>query len=203
MKRQVGNRAKIIIFIFAAVLSAGAAVAENAVIIRMAVPECPWSDVRLDEKLKLRLSTLNRAPIVFPGEKYRPHDSAMQVSGIDDLVAIGREAGGRYLVDIFVDRMDIEKRKTTVIPQVVTFYRVYGVITGTIRITDVTAARNVKLQNFQYELKASARWQFVDDDENDADLKTAADEKMELFDRLEAEAAEGLFAEIEKLVRSS
>jgi len=171
----------------------------SAIIVRMNLPENPWADSRLGEKLDMHLSTISHVPIT------RDYDCAelMSTPYYQDLNGVAKAMNGRFLVDILINRIDLEKRKVTVIPQLIFRYRVYGVVTGKIRIVDLKKDRIIEMSDINCDLKAKDRWQFVDDDAGDADLRLASDKKILLFDELEDKAAEEIFKKINKLVRSN
>ncbi len=178
--------------------------AQDAVIVNLELPKNPWADVRLDDKLDFYLATVGRSPIIrIKGDLRDSLGWNSHTPSIDELIDQGERLNGRYLVDIFVDRIDMEKRKATVIPQAAFRYRVYGVITGVIRVIDISRSRLVRTKKIDYEIKASDRWRFGDDDINDADLHISASDKILLFDKLEEKAARGIFREITRLTRGS
>ncbi len=179
----------------------GISVADNDIIVRLEYPECPWADINLEDKLDLYLSEISRVPVIAT---YRNNDSlnrSPRTSDFSDLINYGESMGGRFLVDIFIERIDLEKRKTTVIPQFVSRYQTYGVMTGNLRIVDVQKARMLKIKKIDCSLKASDRWTFVDDNKHDPDLNIAADQKIVLFRKLEDKVVSELYKEIRKLTR--
>jgi hypothetical protein len=120
-----------------------------------------------------------------------------------DLLARGQLQNGHYLVDIKVDRIDLEKRKLTLIPMIFWRYRVYAVLTGTVRILDISRGRMVKSQKIKYDIRAADQWQLIDNNENDPALSIPADEMTNLFDRLDEKAALKLFEEIKEISRGN
>jgi len=194
----------VIILIFVIVSAGATAQARDAVIVNLELPENPWADVRLDDKLEFYLATVGRSPIIrIKGDLRDSLGWNSHTPSIDELIDQGKRLNGRYLVDIFIDRIDIEKRKATVIPQAAFRYRVFGVISGVIRVIDLSRSRLVRTKKLDYEIKASDRWRFGDDDINDADLHISASDKILLFDELEEKAARGIFREITRLTRGS
>lgn len=106
-------------------------------------------------------------------------------------------------MDVTVERIDLERRKVTIVPWIMFRYRVYAVLEGTLRIFDIKKGRLIDLKNIECELKAKDKWQIVDDDKTDADLMVAADARQILFDDLEETAAAWLYEEIKKLTRGN
>lgn len=183
--------------------AAGAALAGEAVIVNVSTPACPYADSRLSEKLGLHLSAVNTVPIIWNDDKPDSLAASDESAGFDQLLARGKILNGRFLVDILVNRMDIIKRKITVIPLLLHRYQTYAVLSGTLRIIDIAKSRLVKLEPINYDLKASDQWQVADDDSNDPALLVPSDEKITLFDRLDEKAAAGLFAEINRLIKGN
>jgi len=196
---------KSVLFVLAVFVSVSSgAAAQDAVIINLEIAENPWADVRLDNKLDFYLATAARSPIIrINGDMRDSLGWNSRTPAIDDLIDQAERLNARYLVDIFIDRIDIEKRKVTVIPQAAFRYRVFGVITGVMRVMDISRARVVRVEEINYEIKASDRWRFGDDDIHDADLHISAYDKTLLFDELEEKAARGIFREITRLTRGT
>jgi hypothetical protein len=179
----------------------GVSIADDDIIVNLEYPECPWADINLEDKLDLYLSEISRVPVIAA---YRNGDSLnrpLRTSDFKELIDYGKSLGGRFLVDIFIDRIDLEKRKTTVIPQFVSRYQTYGVMTGNLRIVDIHKARMLKIKKIDCSLKANDRWTFVDDNTYDSDLNIPADQKIILFQKLEDKVASELYKEIRKLTR--
>ncbi len=173
------------------------AVSQTGIIVNLKIAENPWADSHLKDKLDLKLSTIRQVSII------RADAGPLQTSHLDDLIEHGQANGGRFLIDIFIDRIDIEKRKASILPGLISRYQVYGTAVGKIRIVDIKKARLVELIDLDCSLKAKDRWQFVDDNPNDGDLKVSADKKVILFDRLEEEIAEKIFNEVTKLSKGN
>lgn len=170
--------------------------AQNSIIVSLKTPQCPWTECRLGDKLDYYLSCLNRGSIA--------REDLPATSGFvsfENLLSWGRQRGGRFLVDISVDRIDLERRKSTIFPEVVFRYRVYAVLTGTLRIIDLKKGRLSELKDIKHEVKAADRWQVVDDDKNDPALSIPADEKIILFRQLEDKTALDLLKEVKDLTR--
>ncbi|MEW5924019.1 MAG: hypothetical protein AB1746_08535 [Candidatus Zixiibacteriota bacterium] len=172
--------------------------AQNGIVVCLKAPECPWSDIHFEEKVDVLLASMNRVPIIRRTLPITP-----QPMGFEDMVLWGQQQGGRYLVDVTIDRIDLEQRKVTFLPWIVFRHRVYAVMEGTLRIIDLRKGRLVDLKRIECDVKASDKWQVVDDDKTDADLMIPADEKPILFDRLEERAAAWLYEEIKKLTRGN
>jgi hypothetical protein len=183
-------------------LLGGTLSAENGIAISLQLPQTAWSDSHLGEKLDMHLSTINRVPI----SRFGPDKNMAPIgaeSSFLELLEFGRRQNDRFLVDIIVDRIDLEKRKMTVIPCLLFRYRLYAVLTGKMRILDITRERIIKFQDIDYEIKASDQWQVVDDNRDDPALHVPSDEKAILFNRLEEEAASRLFKEIVELTKGN
>ncbi len=175
--------------------------AENKIVVNVNLPECPYYDSHLDTKLYDYLSMIDRAEITYPDSAQKVRLSDQKALLFDDVVKIGEECQGRYLIDIDIDRIDVEKRKITVIPLVIFRYRVYGVMTGRLKIIDVARKKVIETRDIDYEIKASDQWQVYDDDPDYPALLIPADRRIELLDRVDDKAAENLFEEIKKMTR--
>ncbi len=181
------------------VLLFNVAVSQTGIIVNLKIAENPWADSHVEEKLDLMLSTISRATIIKVEADAYPDTGPLETSHLDDLIEYGQTHNGRFLIDIFIDRIDIERRKAFILPGLLFRYQVYAVAVGKIRIIDIKKARLVRLIDLDCDLKAKDRWQFIDDDSFDADLKVAADRKIVLFDRLEEKIAAKIFEEVKKL----
>jgi len=170
----------------------------NSILVSLKSPECPWADSHLDEKVDLLLTSMNRVPI-----RRQSLPDTPDILSFEEIIRWGQEQGGRYLVDVTVERIDLERRKVTIVPWIMFRYRVYAVLEGTLRIFDIKKGRLIDLKNIECELKAKDKWQIVDDDKTDADLMVAADARQILFDDLEETAAAWLYEEIKKLTRGN
>jgi len=172
--------------------------AADGLIVSLKAAECPWADVHLENKLGLYLSHFSRIPVI----RQNLPDGSDQFP-FEDLLQWGVERGGRYLVDIEVDRIELERRKVTVFPYLFYRYRVYAVMSGRIRIIDLQKQRVEEFKNILYEIKASDQWQVAEDNKFDPALSVPADEKTALFQQLEDKAAKELFKEIKELTRGN
>ncbi len=179
------------------------AVSQTGIIVNLKIADNPWADSHLKDKLELKLSTISQVSIIRADANNLPNAGPMQTSHIDDLIEHGQAHGGRFLIDVFIDRIDIEKRKASILPGLISRYQVYGTAVGKIRIVDIKKTRLVEMIDLDCSLKAKDRWQFVDDDPHDGDLKVSADKKIILFDRLEEEIAEKIFNEVTKLSKGN
>ncbi|MCX6826993.1 MAG: hypothetical protein NTV06_06990 [candidate division Zixibacteria bacterium] len=171
--------------------------AGNGVMVTISTPDCPYHDSKLSEKLDLLLSTITTAPII------RPAAESLKSADFKELVNRGRQFGGRFLVDIIIDKIDLVKRKITVIPLTIYRYQIFAVLDGTMRIIDIDKSRIITMDKIDYNIKASDQWQFIDDDSNDPALMIPSDEKITILSRLEDKAAAGLFDEILKLAKGN
>jgi hypothetical protein len=190
----------VVIMILLTGFTAGAA---DGIIVNLSTVSCPYADSHLKDKLDTYLSTVEKVPIISDsGAAFMSGTKAARVD-FSLLVERGKQMQGRFLVDIMIDRIDLEKRKLTVIPLLMYRYRVYGIVSGTLRIIDIVKNRVVKMEKVYFDLKASDQWQLVDDETNDPALSIPPDDKLILFDRLEEKAAAGLFEEINKLIRGN
>jgi hypothetical protein len=184
-------------------LTAGSVRGEEVITINLDVAECPWADSRLGEKLNFYLSSIDHAFV----RQYRRHNDSLNggvaifdSAGVLDSSRVAKE---RLFVDIHVDRVGLEKRKSTIIPELIFRYRVYAILTGTLRIYDFRKDRLIEMKEITYEIKAADRWQVVDDDANDSELMMAPDDKLVLFGKLEDKAARDIFREIRTLAQKS
>jgi hypothetical protein len=173
------------------------ALAGDGIILNVNQPACPYADPHLSEKLNLYLSAISSVPIMkLYSDQTVPADR-------NQLIDLGRNMGGRYLVDVSVEKMDIIRKKKTVIPLAVFRYRIYGVLTATLRVIDLTKGKTIKMDRLEYELQTSNQWQFLEDDANDPALIIPADEKVNLFDRLEESTAGRLLEEIAQIIKDN
>ncbi len=179
------------------------AVAQSGIIVNLKIADNPWADSHLKDKLELNLSTISQVSIIRADANDNSDAGPLQTSHLDDLIEHGQRHNGRFLIDVFINRIDIEKRKASLLPGLISRYQVYGTAVGKIRIVDIKKARLVELIDLDCSLKAKDRWQFVDDNPNDGDLKVSADKKVILFDRLEEEIAEKIFKEVTKLSKGN
>jgi hypothetical protein len=177
--------------------------AQDGIIINLETPPCAWGDVHFDQQLGLYLSTVSNVPIIYMDQMDSLPVDFDEFETFPDLIQRSQLLGGRFLIDIIVDRIDIERRKVTVIPLIMFRYRVYALMTGKMRIIDVKNGRLVKMKKIKYEVKAADQWQFSDDDPDDPALHIAADKKMLLFRSLDEKAAKGLFNDIKKITRGA
>jgi hypothetical protein len=181
------------------VLITATASSNGGIVINLRMTACSWSDVNLKERLEYYLTVINNVPVVF--NEVEGDRQPFEKSGPDllSLMDDGRRHNGDFLVDINISRIDFETRKVVVFPHIITRYRVFAVLSGSIRVVDLVDKRLTDLKNFEYEIKARDRWQFVDDDVTDFDLHVASDKKIKLIRRLEDKTAIGLFQEIKQL----
>ena len=192
------NKVSGLVFLFVCLLFS-VAVSQTGIIVNLKIAENPWADSHLKEKLDLMLSTINQVLIIRADANEHPDAGPLQTPHLDALIEHGQTHNGRFLIDVFIDRIDIEKRKAFILPGLIFRYQVYGTAVGKIRIVDIKKARLVDIIDLDCSLKAKDRWQFVDDDPFDADLKVSADKKKILFDRLEEKVAGKIFKEVKKL----
>jgi len=178
-------------------LFASVAAQEN-ILVSTRIPDCPWADSHLDERLNLYLTSITNVPIIR-----RQLPAFADTAGFTEILAWGRQQNARFLVDISMARIDLERRKQTIFPLLLFRYRTYAVATGTIRIIDFKKGRMTKLENIAYELKASDQWQIFDDEKDDPELMVPADRKQILFDRLDDNVALSLCEQIKALTRGN
>lgn len=187
-----------------ALLGSIPAISGQVVVVNLESVPNPWADVRLGEKLDFYLATESRTDVIRISPELR--DSLnwdTRTERLDDLIDHGIKMNARYLVDVFIDRIDLDRRKVTVVPQAAFRYRVYGVLSGMLRVIDIERARMVRVKEIDCEIKVSDRWRFGDDDINDADLHLSAYRKTIMFDELEEKAAQKIFGEISRLTRGT
>jgi len=191
-----------LIFLFVCLLF-NVANSQTGIIVNLKIAENPWADSHLREKLELRLSTISQVSIIRADAENIPESGPLQTSRLDDLIEHGQSYNGRFLIDVFIDRIDLEKRKSFILPGLLSRYQVFGTAVGKIRIIDIKKARLVEMVELDCSLKAKDRWQFVDDDPFDADLKVSADSKIVLFDKLEEKIVAKIFKEVKKLSKGN
>jgi hypothetical protein len=174
----------------------------GGIVVNLRLPVNPWTDTHLGERLDMYMSNISHVPIVrnnIDDSTYRDIDG----ESFQDLMARGKKQDGHFLIDIKIDRIDLERRKSTFIPMLFWRYRTFAVITGTLRILDVSRGRMVKNKAIEYEIGATDNWQLVDDNEFDPALSIPADELSSLFGRLEDKAASKLYKEIKEISRGN
>ncbi len=166
----------------------------RSAVLKVNAAQLPWSQTRLAEKLMVELSRNGNGEIInadalmgtmppFPSDLY----------STDSLAIWGAETGRRYLVIVDIETEGLEKHKTFNIPLVVSKYEHVGVVTGELRIVDVTRRKVVLADQFIFEKEAKRIVQAAtDDDINDADLHISAPEKIRFFGELENELAKEL-----------
>lgn len=179
------------------------AAAENKVVVNVNLPECPYYDSRLDVKLHDYLALIDKAEIAYPDSAQRARLGADRSLFFEDILKIGEECQGRYLIDIAIDRIDIERRKVTVIPLLFYRYRVYGVMRGRLNIIDVARKRVLETHDLDFEVKEVDQWQVYDDDPDHPALLLPADRRINLLDRVDDKAAEDLYEQIKKMTRGA
>ena len=173
-----------IAFLLIMLTGAWSAWAQESVVINISSGPCPYADSRLSEKLKYRLSSLNHNPIIVNDASFGSSD----FENLEQILARGRDQKARLLIDVIVDKIDLARKKNTFIPIALCRYRIFAVLSGKIRIIDVTKGRIVSEKDFRFEAKGIDQWQILEDDPADPGLFLPADAKIDLFDRLEETA---------------
>lgn len=204
LKLYSGKRVSIFLLILISVcigLTAGLSYAEDGIIVAVNMPPCAWADVHLAERIDFYAASINSLPIQIIDSEESGKTGAGSLGTAEKLSNTGRKFNGRYVIEVQVDEIDLEKRKVTLLPQAIFRYRVYAVLRGSLRIYDVDDARMISSRDIEYEIKAKDRWQFADDDEHDADLHIKSDLKAKLFSRLEDEAALDIHEKIKQFIK--
>ncbi len=135
----------------------------------------------------IRVEALAESMPAFPSDIY----------STDSLANWGMASGKRYVVIVDIEYEGFQKQKTFNIPLVVSKYENVGVVTGELRIVDVSRKRVVLSEQFTFEKEAKRIFQAsVDDDINDADLHVSAPAKIRFFSSLETELARELAGKI-------
>jgi len=180
-----------LLLVFAAVETS----AQEGIAVSFSVAANPWADSRLENKLCYQLSAITHIPVSTGTYRTaaRPEFS--------ELVSWARRGNNRLLFDIRIDRIYLEKRKMTLFPELIFRYRLYAVAEGTMRVFDLKRNRLLENVTVTEEIKASDRWQAVDDERDDPGLAVPADEKTVLFDHLEEKTARLLYEKIKKVIR--
>lgn len=175
--------------------------AETGIVVSVDTPECAWADVHLAERIDFYAASINRLPIrVIEAPESKKAD-ADSIGAVENLLDTGRKFNCRYVIEVYIDEMDLEKRKVTLLPQVIYRYRIFAVLRGSLRIYDTIDARMISSRVIEYEIKAKDRWQFTDDDEYDADLHIKSDSKIKLFSRPEDKAASDIHEGIKDFIK--
>jgi hypothetical protein len=194
------NRYTIISLVVLFTASALIATAGDKIVVNLRIPPNPYATSRLNDKLDLYFSAINDATIVRNIVVKTTPDETDRVLDFEELMGLGLERNSRYVIDLNFTRIELERRKTTVVPQVINRYRVYAVLRGWMRIIDVEAGSLYKMKAIEFEVKARDRWQFADDNRHDADLMIPPDRKIILFEKLEEQAASGILSIIKELI---
>lgn len=199
----MGNSKHVIIVALACLFLTSSVIAENKIVVNVDLPPCPYHDSRMDSKLYDLLSTIDLTEIVYTdsADAYQLANDDRMI--FDDILAIGQKHNGRYLVDIDVERIDIERRKITIIPLFFYRYRVFGVLSGTLKVVDVSRKRIMETKLIDFEVKAADQWQVYDDDPDNPALLLPADKRVILLDEVDDKAANGIFEDIKKLTRGA
>nr|MBN2278313.1 hypothetical protein [candidate division Zixibacteria bacterium] len=174
------------------------ALAGDNVIVSLKTTACPWADIHLEDRLDLHLASINRIPVVRQDLPANSDNLAFE-----DLLDWGQQRDGHFLVDIAVERIDLDLRKVTVFPFLLYRYRAYAVLSGHLRVIDLDKKRQLVFKEIAYDIKASDQWQPGEDNKFDPALNIPADEKRQLFRRLEEKVAEELSREIKALTRGN
>lgn len=171
--------------------------AQDGIFVSIKTMDYPYADSHVADKLSLALSPFKEVQIF---EAFNP---AGPPEGLEQLIAFGHAHNVRFLAELSIDKMDMKKRKKTIIPLILFRYRTYGVIVGTVRIIDIAKERIIQLENVNVDIEAADQWQIFDDDAGDPALNIPADEKIALFDRLEDEVARQFWEKIRRLTRGN
>ncbi|MFH2036170.1 MAG: hypothetical protein ABIJ45_07195 [Candidatus Zixiibacteriota bacterium] len=179
----------------------GAIGGNNGIAVNMNIRQCSWADINLSDRLDMYLSTVDNIPIRTHEQIYSSFNNAYHTSTFGELLATGKENGDNFVVDVVIDKIDLERRKVTIFPHVIFRYRVYAIVSGTIRIIDVNHERLLKMKNIELEFKTKDRWQVVDDNQDEPELHISADNKLVIMNELEDLLATELYNEIKQLAR--
>jgi hypothetical protein len=172
-------------------------VAQDGIVISLKKSDYPYSDSHLAEKIGMALSPFKDVYIVEVPNCGGPPEK------MESLISIGKEHKARFLAEICIDNMDMVRKKTTIVPLFLYRYRVYGAISGTLRIIDVAKERVIQLEKINVDALAVGQWQILDDDPNDPALFIPADAKITLFGQLEDEIAAQFWEKIKRLTRGN
>jgi len=173
----------------------------DGITVNMKIRKCSWGDINLSDRLDMYMSTIDNIPIKTNEIIHNGSSSSFQTSTFRELLASGKESGDDFVVDVVIDRIDLEKRKVSIFPRIISRYRVYAVISGTLRIVDVDNEQLVKMKDIEVEFKTKDRWQVVDDNPDDPGLHISADRKLIIMRELEDRTAEELYLEIIQLAQ--
>jgi hypothetical protein len=205
------NSRKLILTLIAALLAAGAAVAQpnglngrhETVYYRLEEAPNAWTDSRMGEMLRRHFSRTARVELVDTDGSDR--ELPVFPSDYTDNQAIfdwGTEVGARYVMIVDVDDEYIETRKTFKFPLVFHRYETFGVVEGEFRLIDLERRRLLISDRFKVEKKSGEAFQATpDDNKNDPDLHIDAATKVRFFRDLEDDAAAYLAKRIGAYVR--
>jgi len=192
MKRKYCLATAVILMI----LSVCTVYANESLLVTIKSPACPWADVNLSQKLDYYLSA--RTDLSVDIKKVDRHNK----DKYDDLHSLSKMVGESYgyLIEIDIDRIDLERRKTVLMPFILNRFRVFAVMSGSLRVFDVQNERLLEWKDLKYSIKARDRWQFLEDNAEDPGLLIPVDAKSLLFNKLEDKSASELFSEINNIV---
>lgn len=184
-------------------LISNVALSQTGIIVNLKIAQNPWADSHLNEKLDLMLSTISQVSIIRADADNIADAGPLQTTHLDDLIEHGQAYNGRFLIDVFINRIDIEKRRANILPGLIFRHQTYGVAFGKMRIIDIKKARLVEMIDISCSLKAKDKLQFIDNDPTDADLRVMSDSKIVLFDQLDEKIATEIFNEVKKLSKGN
>ncbi len=175
------------------------------ILLRVTPAEAAWSSSSIEDKLILRMSRDTALQVIdvygddrnlpsFPKDRYN----------VDSLVQWGVEIGGQYLMLVDVHDERLERRKSWHIPLFFHKYVTVGIITGELRLIDLTRGVLLVSQPFLTEQEAKRIFQSSpDDDVNHPNLHMTAPGKMVFFDQLENRLCDQLLESIGFTVRGN
>lgn len=185
------------IVLFVAVSSVAA---QPTIIVAMGTVDSPHCDNRLSQKIEYGLSQIV-TPISVVSREVFDRSGAGQTSELERIISFGRNHQARFIVDVLIDRIELTRKKVTILPILVFRYRTYAVLSGRLRIFDLERGRAIAAEKISCEIKASDQWQISEDDPDHPSLMIPADQKIILFDALERQAADDILDKIKSLAK--
>lgn len=161
------------------------------IVLRVVEPTVPYAASRLDQHLvkafsrdqTARVTNVTPDHAAYPRFPETPYD-------LDSLANWGTEIGGRFLLTVTVTDERLERRKSFNLPLFFHKWESVGVLAGEIRLYDLLRGKLLVAEPFEKVLAGKRIFQAsMDDQKYDPDIHLTASEKIQFFDRLQAEAA--------------
>jgi hypothetical protein len=162
------------------------------IVLRVEEPAVPYAASRLDQHLVKAFSRDQTARVtnVTPEDNTYPQFPRMRYD-LDSLANWGTEIGGRFLLTVTITDERLERRKSFHLPLFFHKWESVGVLAGEVRLYDLLRGKLLLAEPFETVLSCKRVFQAsMDDQKYDPDIHMTASEKIQFFDRLQAEAAD-------------